>query len=92
MIGGSVLDRGDGSQGQDAVEAKGLVDETSDIAEIIAQLGVVRVLCPVGGGSDDDSLGVGIYIELLVSRPVGKRTGTEVKTYHPQAWSVHRGC
>lgn len=74
VISGGVLEGSDGSKGQDAVEAEGVVDETGDVAEIVAHLGVVGVLGPVSRGSNDDGLGVGVYSEeRLVSLELGAR-------------------
>lgn len=60
VVGGRVPEGRDGGQRQDTVEAESVVDETSDVAKVVAHLGVARVLATVGRGADDDGLGVGI--------------------------------
>lgn len=63
-LGGGFGNGGDGGKRQEAVKAKGVVDDTSDVAKVVAELRVVGVLRAIQGSADDDGLGIGIWYEI----------------------------
>lgn len=60
VVGSSILLGRDSRKGQNTVETKGVVNQASNVAEEVTHLGVIRVSGPIGRGSNDDGLGVGI--------------------------------
>lgn len=62
MLGiGALLGLG-ASQRKNAVETKGVGDNTGDLSDIVTELGVVGILGTIKGRANGDSLGVGIYM------------------------------
>jgi hypothetical protein len=56
-----------GSQRKNAIEAKGVGDNTGDFSDIVAELGVVGILGTIQGRANGDGLGVSIYMVSSIS-------------------------
>lgn len=61
---GTLLGLG-GSQRKNAIEAKGIGDNTGDFSDVVTKLGVVCILGTIQGRANGDGLGVGIYMVSL---------------------------
>ena len=68
-----------GSQRKNAIEAKGVGDNTGDFSDVVTELGVVGILGTVEWRANGDGLGVGIYMVSSASISIVVISHTTVK-------------